>query len=231
MSVLEPVQRVAPAEEERLQREGSCHRVIGAWGDQRCSQLSIHLHCLNCPIYARTGRHLLDRTSSEGMIARVEAEQPADIGPDAAGTALIVFRLGGEWLALPAKLTREVLNPLPAHRIPHRRDPRFLGIVNVRGELLPCVKLSVMLETRPSAAGEGGAERLLIIEREGSAWAVPVDEIDGIRRVPEEALLASPVTVKLALSRFTRAIIDLPAGRTGLIDEDLLWRALEETCR
>lgn len=231
MSMLEPVQPVAREDEERLQREGACHRVIGAWGDQRCSQLSIHLHCFNCPIYARTGRHLLDLTSSEGMLA-LAGDEAADSGvAESAGTALIVFRIGGEWLALPAKLTREVLNPLPAHKIPHRRDERFFGIVNVRGELLPCVKLSAMLETTPASAATPGTERLLIIDREGSAWAVPVDEIDGIRRVPEEALLASPVTVELAMSRFTRAIIDLPVGRTGLIDEDLLWGVLPETCR
>lgn len=230
MSALDPVQPVTREEEAQLQSEGSCHRVIGAWGDQRCSQLATHVHCRNCPVYARTGRQLLDRAPAEGMVPLVGDGSPG-IGADPGGTSLIVFRVGDEWLALPTRLAREVLNPLPAHRIPHRRDPRFLGIVNVRGELLPCVQLSTMLETKPASPGATGAARLIIIEREGSAWATPVDEIDGIRRVSDEALLASPVTVELATSRFTRAIVDLPRGRTGLIDEDLLWRALEGTCR
>lgn len=219
-----------PHDEARLQEEGSCHRVIGAWGNQQCSLLASRVHCRNCPVYWRSGRQLLDRAPAEGMPSLVGAGA-SEIGSDAGKSSIIVFRVGDEWLALPTRLAREVLNPLPAHRIPHRRDPRFLGIVNVRGELLPCVQLSKMLETKPASAEATGAERLIIIEREGSAWAVPVDEIDGIRRVSEEALLASPVTVELSLSRFTRAIIDLPIGRTGLIDEDLLWRAMEGTCQ
>lgn len=232
MTETTPFEPSMQADEARLQSEGTCHVVIGVWGSGRCSQLADHVHCHNCPVYARTGRQLLDRTPSENVLLRTDASSA--LADETSGTSLIVFRVGSEWLALPTLMAREILNPLPAHRVPHRRDPRFLGIVNVRGELLPCVQLAAMLGIKPASADarpSAAAARLIIMERGGSAWATPVDTVDGIRRVRDEALLSSPVTVELASSRFTRAVIELPVGRVGLIDEELLWHALDGVCR
>lgn len=232
MSETAQLQLSALPDEADLQSEGRCHAVVGVWGSGQCSQLAAHGHCHNCPVYAQTGRRLLDRAPSEG--AWLPGDASAGISDETSGNSLIVFRVGSEWLGLPTLMAREILNPLPAHRVPHRRDPRFLGIVNVRGELLPCVQLEAMLGIRPASAelrDTASAARLIIIERERAAWATPVDAVDGIRRVRDDALLSSPVTVELASSRFTRAVIELPVGRVGLIDEELLWRALDGVCR
>lgn len=59
--------------------------------------------------------------------------------------AALVFRLGAEWLALPAALFVGAADPSPPHRLPHRDAPGLRGIVNVRGQLYPSIALGVLL--------------------------------------------------------------------------------------
>lgn len=225
-------QRNTGQDEAGMQADGSCRTVIGIWGTRQCSLLSQHVHCRNCPVYARTGRRMLDRpaTARQPDHDRVPVEaSTADRSHAGKDLSLIVFRAGGEWLALPTLLAREVVAFQAAHSVPHRIDPRFPGIVNVRGELLPCVNLEALLGVQPAGPDTAATprnRRMLVIAKNDSVWVAPVDAIDGVHRVPEASLLMSPVTVDLAASRLTRALIDLPMGRTGLIDDDLLWQAL-----
>jgi chemotaxis-related protein WspD len=146
--------------------------------------------------------------------------------------SVIVFRVGSEWLALPTASVREVVEPLPVRRVPHRNDSRFLGLVNVRGELLPCANLGVLIGA-PAAppAGTRTWPRTLILEREGAAWAMPVDEVDGIRSLEAGESVTPPVTVALAVPAFTAAMFTHLVGNVGLLDDDLLWHALREVCR
>ena len=117
--------------------DGSCRLQIGVWGDRSCAALREHTHCRNCPVYVDSGRRLLDRPPSAAQIEDWQQRLTAkDLPADDARTAVVVFRIGTEWLALPTALLREVIDPVPAHRVPHRRDPRFAGLVNVRGELM-----------------------------------------------------------------------------------------------
>ena len=72
----------------------------------------------------------------------------------------MIFRVGTEWLALPAAAIQEVSNLRPVHRVPHRTSGVLLGVVNVRGELLICVSLArvfgIESEDRASLRRRGG---------------------------------------------------------------------------
>ncbi len=47
---------------------------------------------------------------------------------------------------------QEVTNLRPIHSLPHRRSGVMLGLANVRGELLICVSLAMLLGVAPAAA-------------------------------------------------------------------------------
>ncbi len=216
-----------------LIEEEACRNKIGVWGDRSCPELVQYTHCRNCPVYAQAGRQLLDREAAPGYIedwrTRIASVSPQNA---AAQCAIVIFRVSGEWLALPTRLIREVVDPTPVHRIPHRQDQRFMGLVNVRGELMPCVSLCEMLSTSAEAEQNLRAwPRLLVLERDGAAWALPVDEVDGARRIPLESLRRPPVTVASGSPSFTASVFTITKGDVGLLDDDLLLLALRDVCR
>lgn len=55
---------------------------------------------------------------------------------------VVTFRLGGERIALPAELMREILEPVPVTRVP-TADRFSAGLVNVRGSVIPLTDLRV----------------------------------------------------------------------------------------
>ncbi len=57
--------------------------------------------------------------------------QPERVEAAGAKTTFI-FRVAGEWLALPPALFLEILEKRPVHSLPHRRKGVVLGLVNVR---------------------------------------------------------------------------------------------------
>lgn len=162
---------------------------------------------------------------------------PGDEPGPVATHAIVVFRVGGHWLALAAAQIREIVDVVPAHRVPHRRDRRFVGLVNVRGELVPCIDIGALLGI-DRAASDGPAvraghawPRMVLVEQDGPAVAFHVDEVDAVHAVPPEALQPAPADAATAAGRLTQAQVDLPVGRTELIDADLFWYAVGEVWR
>lgn len=262
---------------DELLSDRSCRHLIGVWGDRSCGELVQYIHCRNCPVYAQAGRRLLDREASPAYLDGWEARL-ASVGA-AVGTAqrsVLVFRVGGEWLALPSRLLREIIEPVLAHQVPHRNDRRFGGLINVRGELIPSVDLGPLLNLGTEFMSNSRAwPRVLIVDRGGAVWAFPVDEVDGVHRIDSSELRTPPVTVGVGSPSFTASVfsitfdfIYLPSasagagsseisgrgvsldavrslvkesrgaikvrsarGDVGLLDEELLLRAVTDVCR
>ncbi len=191
--------------------DGSCRNTIGVWGDRSCAELREHTHCRNCPVYAETGRRLLDREASAAHIQDWQAQLALPPTPlSAAHTSVVVFRVGAEWLAFPTRLLREIIEPTPVHRVPHRHDPRFGGLINVRGELIPCIELGRMLSLGQDTVQNNKAwARMLIIERQGLAWAFRVDDVEGVQRIADSTLRPPPVTVGTGSPSFTAQVFSL----------------------
>jgi purine-binding chemotaxis protein CheW len=74
---------------------------------------------------------------------------------------VVTFRLGGERIAIPAELLREILEPVRVTRVPTAH--RFAeGLVNVRGSVVPLTDLRVPF---CMARGEGTSEtRFLVLD-------------------------------------------------------------------
>lgn len=144
---------------------------------------------------------------------------------DAAGA--FVFRLGEEWLGLPAGLVDEVLELRPLHRLPHRRDAVLRGVVNVRGRLTVCVALPALLQTGAPVAARGAvARRLVVLAASEGALAFEADEVHGSHRYDADEVRAVPSTVAHALARFATGVLPWGERRIGLLDAGLLLHAL-----
>jgi len=91
---------------------------------------------------------------------------------------------------------------VPIHSLPHRRDGAVLGVANMRGGLLVCISLAVILgvtaqtEAIPTQSRRRAAVPRLLVAR-GAAGAVvfPVDEVQGTERFRARDLKDVPATV------------------------------------
>jgi chemotaxis-related protein WspD len=185
-----------------------------------------------------------------------ELARPADTGV-ATDAAAMVFRVGTEWLAVPLALAASVAPVAPVHRLPHRANGPLLGIVAAGGRLLPAVSLARLLDIDAGAAVPAGRHafaRLLVLAESDAqratargaqpsapAFALPVDEVQGVVRYASAALLPPAATVGRAppplVTGVLQGAVQGPAGTgigtaaAGLLDARLLVAALKGLLR
>ena len=216
----------------------ACWNRIGVQGDGSCPTLTQAVHCRNCQVFAAAGQMLFDRDAPPDYVeqwTRQLAEAPASLA--AKTLPLLVFRIAGEWLALDACSLVEIVEPRRIHRVPHRTDRHFLGLANIRGELQLCISLREVLGIEGAeedgaavnAPGKrsGSPPRLLVAHHNRTRWVFPVDEVEGIHRVPETSLEDLPHTVAKSPRFYCRAIFSHHGRRVGLLAEPRLCDALE----
>lgn len=202
-----------------------CWNRIGSAGDQSCALLSGHIHCRNCPTHAAAATRLLDRPA---LLAEGRPGPAAGSTTRHALEPILVFRIGDEWLGLPARVVDEVIAPRPVHPLPHRRNQAVRGLVNVRGTLTVCFAVGDLLGIAPASHDYPGTiARMLVIGGTGRATAVPVDAVYGIERFPEDGLQPVPGTVGRAGATYTRAVAPWGAASVGLLDAQLLLYAID----
>ena len=210
-----------------------CWNRIGVQGDGSCPELKAHIHCRNCPVFENAGRSLLDREPP----AEYLQEQTELLSREKETTAwqehaINVFRVGAEWLALPARLLVEIVSVRPVRRIPHRTNDVLLGLVSVRGEIHLGFSMANLLgiewpAVQPGGAAARGIPRFVVLQWNRSHWVFPADEVLGLHRFRQEEVQPIPSTVAKALPKFTKGLLPLAGKQIGLLDEDLLFHVLE----
>jgi chemotaxis-related protein WspD len=213
----------------------SCWNTIGVRGDGSCPELATHVHCRNCPVYSAAALTLLDRAPAAADIAewtthfaRTKGVAEHDI------QSVVIFRIGNEWLALPAPVVEEVADLRAVHSLPHRRGNSVLGLTNVRGELLVCVSLSRLLNLEPISTSPLPAQvtalpRFLVIRRGEVRAVCPTDEVHGMHRCRHRDLLDVPTTVAKTTNRHTAAVLPWRGQSVGLLDAERLFATLERS--
>jgi chemotaxis-related protein WspD len=209
-----------------------CWNRIGVRGDRSCPELERHVHCRNCPVYSAAAKQLLQRAAAADYLGEATAHYASVQRREEAGSrSVLVFRVGPEWLGLPCTLLDEVAECRPQHPLPHRRSGALLGMVNVRGELLVCVSIALVLAIGANAAERGETRRasparLLVLKHEQGRLACPVDEVHGVQRFDPRELQALPATVTKAAARYTQAVLPWRQRSIGLLDAQLLLYTL-----
>jgi len=147
--------------------------------------------------------------------------------------SVIIFRLGEEWLALPAHLFQEVTQPSAIHTIPHRSNEVLLGIVNIRGEVLLCISLHHLLGLEENSTSQLAIasdslvrDRMVAVEVQGNRWVFTVDEISSIHRFGADELRPAPATVTQASQTYTQATLDWQGRKVSCLDDELLFYTL-----
>jgi chemotaxis-related protein WspD len=210
----------------------ACWTSIGVHGDASCPELTQCVHCRNCPVYSAAAMQVLDGEASVDDIARLTSHlaQPKHV-EELNTQSIVIFRVGSEWLALPAPCVTEVANLLPIHKLPHRPSGAVLGLVSVRGELLLCVSIGHMLGLEPSAGVDQKVhrtshQRLLVIRHEQVRAVCPVDEVHGIHRFQPRELKEVPATVARSAATYSKALLSWHEHSVGLLDDELLFHSL-----
>ena len=209
----------------------SCWSRIGiVGGDGTCPDLQRFIHCRNCPVYSAAGVQLLNRPllpDYRDEWTRQFAGRKTKAAPGR--ISILVFRVAGEWLALPTQIFQEVAEHRRIHSIPHRRHGIVAGLVNVRGELLICVSLVRLLGLEPEARPQPQStsyDRLLVVTHRGTRLTFPVDEVHGVWRIRPDDLKEVPATVARAEPTYTRGVWSWQGRSVGCLDEELLLSAL-----
>src|SRR5712675_1968659 len=131
-----------------VENHEACWQSIGVYGNGECRELQKFVHCRNCPVYSHSALRLLDRP----LPTDYRAEWAAHFAREQkhsprTKTSAVVFRIDAEWL----------------------------GLVNIRGELLICVSLSRLLglEKTSRQTIRTSYDRLLVTNWEGSRLVFP----------------------------------------------------------
>jgi chemotaxis-related protein WspD len=219
-----------------------CWNQVGVAGDRSCPELKTVIHCHNCPVYSAAGRSLLEREPPSGYLDEwtdlLKSEKDRDIEIDrqlisTARISVVLFRLGGEWLALSAQLFKEVMPMSVIHTLPHRSNNIFMGLVNIRGEIQICISLKAFLELETVDITRERIspviyERLVVVDKQGSRWVFPVDEIYGIHYLPPDELRNVPATVSKVPDTYTKGVINWQQQSASYLDDELLFYALDK---
>ncbi len=214
----------------------NCWNKIGVYGDRTCKELETVIHCRNCPVYSTAGRSLLERevpvdylNEWTATIASHQTQSPLAGGDQAAviGRAVdtfsaIIFRLSNELFALPVGVLQEVTHPSAIHTLPHRSNDLFLGLVNIRGEILLCASLSHLLglETIKPPSSDRDC-RMLVVGKNGK-WVFPVDEVHRIYRFHFNEFKATPVVISRSQETYSQGVIDWHDKKVNYLNAELL---------
>ncbi|MEM5387711.1 chemotaxis protein CheW [Paraburkholderia phymatum] len=225
-------------------RVDDCWNRIGTRGDKSCPRLAEHARCLNCPVFEQGAARLLDRPLSDAELAqRAHAGTQTDdetsrvhaSREDAATQSALAFRIAGEWLALPTSTLREVDVIRAIHSLPHRRTRAVLGVVNVRGALTIAVSLGELLNMDHAAdarqTARNGYARMLVAAHDSEPVAFPVDEVEGVVRYAEGALLPVPATLARATAFHARGVLAWRDRTIGLLDPARLFDSIARSLR
>jgi len=163
------------------------HDRIEAWGDalERGFQLGEE----------ETRRVLAER-------ARLLSREPERSG-EGESLDVVEFVLGHERYAFESSFVSEVYPLRDLTQIPC--TPAFvLGIVNVRGQLLPVIDLSQLLDLRKREESEHA--RIIVLYADGVRLGVMADSIVGVRSVATDQIQASPLTLTGLRAELTRGV-------------------------
>jgi chemotaxis signal transduction protein len=168
---------------------------------------------------------LLERPVSQtDLAAGAEwAARPA-IAHEGPMVGLLLFGLGEETAALPARLLRRVTPWARAAPIPHRTTTVMRGMCNIRGELILCADLHRLLglqtppRRHPPAEGAGDTRRMVVIGPQEAPWTFEVDRLVGIERTPVSSIRRPPVTIEYALAAYSTGIAEFHGQVVTVLD-------------
>ena len=145
--------------------------------------------------------------------------------PSSPALRLVVFDIEGARYALPLSAVERVL-PMAAVAALPQAPPIALGVINLRGDVIPVLDLRRRLGFPPRVFSL--AARLVVASTRRRRLALPVDDVRGVQEVAPESV-TDPGAVLPGLRHLT-GIVALPDGLLYLHDLEA-FLSLEEEAR
>lgn len=178
-------------------------------------------------MYGHAAEGLFEREAPPGYVeGSTAALAPAPLGEAEHDARLLAFRVGTEWLGLPAASCAFVAPSSRTRALAGRTNEVFRGLLVHRGELLLAMSLRGLLgmplvEGRLWVGATAGADR----------WVVDADEVLGVAPYGPTAVLSSPTRGLEQATSFLSAVVRLGDRDIGLLDVDALDLAFRRSLR
>ncbi len=212
-----------------------CWNRIGVRGDHSCPELKTAIHCQNCGVFAAATQLFFDRAQGSDYQREVTSlVAEADVAARDQSESVVAFVLGAEAFALSTRSFVEVTEQRPVHRVAHRTNRVFSGIVNVHGQLELCVSLAGLLEVEPDANAAGGERYLRMVvaeDDERRRWVFRADRVLGVHLVPKHEFQAPPSTLVRKTQSYVARVFRLGEQQVGYLDGAALFAAFERSVR
>jgi chemotaxis signal transduction protein len=145
--------------------------------------------------------------------------------------SVMIFRLATELFALPVGVFLEVSAPFVVHSVPRRSNALFLGMVNVRGEIMLAASLTHLLGLQLNPSPTGGPQtvgRMAVAGAPEGKWVFPIDEIYGIYLFNRDDVKDAPVVISNAASSYACGVFQWQNRLVALLDPDRIFGALNK---
>lgn len=166
-----------------------------------------------------------------GPYAALEAMEAFCSGVSVGGTSLartsnapaLVFATGGRQWALPQRWVVEVMRLPRLMRIPNAPEG-LLGMVNLRGALVPVLGAGSLLGLNTGIGGE----TTVVVLRQGRQWVgLAVERLLGLQSLPAELRPDVPSSLLAPSARWLGAVGQHDGAPVGLVDWPALLRPSE----
>ena len=131
------------------------------------------------------------------------------------GAELIAFNIGEQEFCLGTTSVREIRGWTPTTALPHAPD-FVLGVVNLRGVVLPIVDLAVRLgfpSTQPTAR-----HAIIVVEAGDQVAGLLVDGVSNIFTAEEEQIQPTPEIAAEIARLYLRGVIAMDGRLIGVIN-------------
>jgi purine-binding chemotaxis protein CheW len=136
---------------------------------------------------------------------------------------VVVFQVGNEQYAIPVEHVISIEKMSAPTIIPQMPD-YMIGVVRIRGELVPVLDTMKILYNRPYVETE--RTRLIVVSTEDISVALIVDDAKEIIDIPQEAIQQVNMLAYRQTPYFI-GVANLPERLITLIDPNRLFESLE----
>lgn len=154
------------------------------------------------------------------------SEQQPTIGLDNDTLEMIAFRLNGQEFCVMTTTIREIRGWSPSTPIPHS-PPDVIGVMNLRGSVIPIVDLSLKLGMAPTTPNERSA--IVVADVHNAVLGLLVDQVSDILTVRGEQIQPLPEIAASFDRAFSDGIITHDQGMICFLNLARMFRADETT--
>ncbi len=139
-----------------------------------------------------------------------------------------LFNIGEETYAIPVALLTEIIIPQKIFPVP-TTPSHVLGVINLRGNIVPIVDIRATLSLPPQAA----TGQIAIVKFGSITLGIVVDNVSEVVSVPESSVLTMPADYGAKAgknrSRFLKGIIQRETGIAALLHIERIFEDLKLT--